>query len=49
MSKGAQAKLLEMLAVEYSDIYVGILHPGVVETEGYKKLGMKGGPFDAGR
>ena len=49
-SKAAQAKVLEMLAIESPDLFVGIVHPGVVKTELLAKSNpVEGVPYDSSK
>lgn len=49
VSKGAQARLLQMIAAECRDIFVGVMHPGVIETDLLKKSGVKDVPTDSSK
>lgn len=50
-SKLAQVKVLEFLAAENPNVFVASLHPGMVETEVFKKSGAKAEalPMDKGK
>ena len=50
-SKLAQVKMLEFLAAENPNVFVASVHPGMVETEIFRKSGAKAEqlPMDKGK
>ena len=46
-SKLAQGRLMQMLAAENPDVFIGVMHPGIIETEMMVNSGVSGVPIDS--